>query len=330
MITQADWSSLEKTETTGGGLASRRIAPESSQNLFIGVQFPSRKRSFFMEVPSSEWPSDRQLPKFRFLEIVVGQAGDETRVTLTLSQASLTDVFSALVNDVVANVARAKSVQQGVDELFSRLKRWRRLLEAGHDGGLSLQERRGLFGELKLISTLLSKSGGRGKVISSWVGPLGAHQDFHFSNEAVEVKTSATKKPQSIQITSERQLDKGDFNNLHLVHVSVGEASGGSGERLGDLVRSIEERLEAVDLDRFRALLMIVGWFPDSADRYPTPLYTVRETSAYNVQEEFPCIREKNCPSGVGDVRYSLQLGALTPFAVDFDNLIDLISKGQE
>ncbi len=52
----------------------------------------------------------------------------------------------------------------------------------------------------------------------AWRGPEPAHQDFQFTSGAVEVKATAAKQPQSVRITSERQLD--DNGSMNLVQLA--------------------------------------------------------------------------------------------------------------
>lgn len=57
----------------------------------------------------------------------------------------------------------------------------------------------------------------------AWKAALAAHQDFQFSTGALEVKTTAAKQPQSVRITSERQLDDTGVGALFLHVVVVDE-----------------------------------------------------------------------------------------------------------
>lgn len=326
MIKATDWLELEETPAKGGGTASRRVAPESAHDLHIAVQFPSHKRSFFMDVPSTSWQYERPLPTFKFLETSVGTAGASTRVAVTLGHTSLTDVFTALVNDLVINICRFNNMEDGIEELYTRMERWKRLLEASHLGGLTLQERRGLYGELKVLEAILKATSPSVRSVTSWSGPLGAHHDFNLATGAIEVKTSVAKQPHDVEISSERQLDRSGLDKLLLVHLSVSESENGSGEALPNVITSVEALLDGATLDEFRDLLLMAGWLPGSETRYSTPLYSVRQVQAFEVKDGFPCITEDACPSGVGNVRYSLQLGALTQFEVPFSEQIDSLT----
>ncbi len=70
-----------------------------------------------------------------------------------------------------------------------------------------LRRKRGLWGELHTLHKLLLVSAERAIVLRGWQGNSAASQDFQYPSLAIEVKTTAAKQPQTVRISSERQLD---------------------------------------------------------------------------------------------------------------------------
>lgn len=325
MIDQADWETLESTPSSGAGVAVRRIAPSSGHDLFVGVRFPGRKRQLIVEVASHDWPADSVLPEFKALTGSVVEAGGTTKASIELESAALNDVFTALANDVAHHVATAATPSAGVRALIERLERWRRLLEPDSSGGMTLEERRGLYGELTVLERALMRGIEPSTLVSAWTGPLDAHQDFQHPNVAIEVKATSTKQPQALSITSERQLDDTGIARLALVHVSLDERAQGTGASLAELVLRVASLLGTSLESQFASLLAAYGWLPGDEERYTTPLYSERSVSAYDVLEGFPRLTEADCPAGVGDVTYLIQMGSLVPFETPLDEILDLM-----
>ena len=62
-------------------------------------------------------------------------------------------------------------------------------------------------------------------------------------------------------------------------------------------------------------VLFAAGYHEAHEGRYATG-YSVRSSQIFQVTEGFPRLVEADCPPGLGDVHYSLELGALTAFEV--------------
>jgi len=331
MIEAEDWIRLESTPPPGAGIgvALRRIAPSSGHDLFVGVRFPERLRQLIVEVPSNAWPTDLTLPVFKSLSGSTSCDGPILKATIELQDRALADVFTALANDVAGHVAGSKGHAAGVTALVERLGRWRRLMEPDAGGGMTLEERRGLFGELRVLELAVEAGVEPNTALSAWVGPLEAHQDFQRPAVAVEVKATSTKQPQAVTISSERQLDSTGIPRLILVHVSLDERKQGAGVSLPEMILQVRTLLGPTLETAFDGLVTSYGWLPGHESRYQSPVYMERSVEAFDVVDGFPRIVEVDCPPGLGDVRYVIQLGALTPFEVDVDEVLILLGEAQ-
>ena len=148
--------------------------------------------------------------------------GSQPHLGVRLRDPACADVFTALAEDVAPRVAAAGGAKQAAAELLGRLRRWQQFLTASHDE-LSVEAQRGLWGELHVLRTHLLPALGAAATVEGWKASAAAHQDFQFAGGAVEVKTTAAKQPQSVRITSERQLDDTGVGALFLHVVVVDE-----------------------------------------------------------------------------------------------------------
>jgi len=330
MISEEQWATLEAAAKDGVGAAWSRVEAASGHDLFISVGQPGSQRSLWYDFPAEALSSELHLPSLRSVGLDVRPKDDQQnilRCSLTLHADDLKSVFRALADDIVAAVALAKDDETGVAAFARRLERWKRLLQSDSTTGLSVLERRGLFGELRVMDEMLEAGALAEHVASSWTGPYGKHQDFQSAKGAIEVKATVTKQPQTLVITSERELDDTGVDVLFLTHVSLDERRGGSGLSLNDIVADVRLGIGDNPLACmiFDDALLHRGFLPDQTGLYEEPHYSIREEHSYRIAAGFPRIVESALLPGVGDVNYRIQVSALSEFAVDHAAALRLI-----
>jgi hypothetical protein len=327
MRTDDHWDELKASPSESPGTNRLRVAPASPHDLFIGVVQPGGRHCFWYEVPTDTVPVDYHLPSLRSIRASIQpiiETPATTRIRLELEKPELGDVYKAMVNDLIGSIAATPDDDSGLSALSQRTERWRRLLETNGTGGLSTTDRRGLVGELIVLGQLLDTGSSTMRTVTSWTGPYGKHQDFQADHAAIEVKTTVTKQPQSLIITSERELDRTGVQHLYLVHISLDERQGGIGQSLNALVAALRGRLaeDTVALAALDDALLSYGYLKVQAPLYEVPGYSVRKQNAFEVVDGFPCITEADVAMGIGDVRYRIQLAALQPFAVPLGQVL--------
>ncbi len=279
-------------------------------------------------------PPRREWPECRGLELIAVALGSQPHLGVRLRDAACADVFTALAEDVAPRVAAASGAKQAAAELLGRLRRWQQFLTAARDL-LSIEAQRGLWGELHVLRTHLLPALGAAASVAGWKASAAAHQDFQFSGGAVEVKTTAAKQPQSVRITSERQLDDTGVGALFLHVVVVDERevpAGGSapGQSLPALIADTRAELSAdpVALAAFNDRLLDRGWLDAHASRYEGRRWTVRGERTYQVRRGFPRLVEVDLPTGVGDVNFAVSLAACEPFAAPMSGMLGALAAG--
>jgi len=285
-------------------------------------------RTLIYVVDAADAPSYTLMPQMRHMAVEMMAHGDErVEVHVRLEDSSLTEVFTVLADDIANRVSGTTSATDGVSAMIERLHHWRNLLQPESGSGLGREERRGLFGEIFILRRLLLAGVTPNDLVKGWVGPAKANQDFQMLSVAIEVKATSVKQPQSIQISNERQLDREGIGSLFLAHVSLDERNTGPGESLPSLVSDVESRLSGAELTTFRQMLYASGLLPNVITQFEEPVYTLRKLEYFKVRDGFPCIVENMCPSGLGDVHYSIQLGAIQGYLVDESSLTILMAE---
>jgi hypothetical protein len=244
--------------------------------------------------------------------IAPGRAG-RTRLLLRLANPRFRDVFHALCDDVVQSLAATSDEIEAVRTFVARLARWQAFLRRHSPEGLSLEERRGLFGELSFLRDVLLPRMDGVAAVRSWKGWQSANHDFQFAAGSVEVKTTSANLPHAFHVSNVGQLDDGATAALfvHLLHVSEEESGASS---LPELVAFIREHLPDDGTALFDDALVEFGYLDAHTESHSLPRYTVRSRRYFVVEDGFPRLLGRMMPPGVEEVSYSVAVAACTPF----------------
>lgn len=319
------WNALDRTAVSPVE-SRRRIEPDSVANIWLLLKGPLKMRTLRIGIAEKETLPD--LPHGSGIDVDFYEAEDGSAfLEVSLSNSNYSDVFDVLLSDLVKAAAEVTTESQVGGAVAARIKHWQAFLKSKLDG-LSSEAIRGLYGELKVLAWIGEHLNFE-DAVACWVGPEGYPQDFQIHDTAVEVKTSAAKNPQIVLITSERQLDGRGLTALFLWHWSVDERLN-AGETLPTLIQAIRSKVvHSFVREVFEDRLLSVGYLDLHAERYRFG-FAIRSSQIFEVQGEFPRLVERDCPPGIGSVSYSLQLGAITPFAIDASALLERISVGHD
>jgi len=331
---EALWQEL-KAETDqqrlSAGIIRRRIHPESRQDLFLALERPDDNRMLLLRIPADAMPPRDRLPEaegFVLTPVALPDDGNCVTLMLRLADQRYRDIFTVLVEDVVAAVTLAPDESRMLNILLSRLLAWQRFLAAQGPEGLGKEAQQGLYGELWFLYHLLIEAVGEQRAVQAWTGPSGAPHDFQLSHGAIEVKTTATKQLQQIRVSNERQLDETHLPRLWLFHLSL-DVSQTDGESLPDMVNVMRQRLTAdpLSFQMFELALLAAGYLDTHAERYQQHRYHIREQNVFHVRAAFPRIIESDLRSGVGDVHYAISVAECKHYAIGIDAFISGIRE---
>jgi len=333
-ITEQDWEQLE-AERHARGVTVRRVKPQSAHDIFIAVRHPDSCRMLTLRVPPHDADEAvrqlRGLPRTRGLELQLIRLSDacgELRVVLT--DGRLREVFNPLATDIAEAAAKASAATEAVLSAVERFEHWRRLLERLDGTGLTAEARRGLFGELSFLRAHLLPTLPSAQAVAAWTGPAAAHQDFQLPRLAIEVKTTSGKEPQTLVISSERELDSSGTALLILAGLSLDERRGGSGESLNAAVHSVRAAVtDAAAQSLLDNLLVRAGYLHSQRDLYDEPRYTVRRERFWHVVGDFPRITETDLRRGVGDCRYRIATAGLDEYLMTTAQVAAAIAVGE-
>lgn len=239
---------------------------------------------------------------------------------IVLLETRLLDIFCTICEDFSQSISHVKSEFDQASQLISRFISWCEIFKKSQSSKLTTAQQIGLYGELAFLENILDHENNNDlyALVESWLGPEGSEQDFIKDKIIHEIKCITTRRSFAAVISSERQLEVEDDETLKLV-VYIVDREKGSEKNLNHCIERIREilSLSPMALALFNFKLLECGYYEEDCSHYEDFSYELRETKFYLVDSEFPRIVEKNLPSSIFSVRYSLQLEGIEGFLVE-------------
>lgn len=234
--------------------------------------------------------------------------------SFTLQDSKFAEVFLRLADDMHARSAGAMNESVAIDRVSVVIDEWRRLLKSRPSGVLSMEELRGLIGELWLVLYHFAKNRSIDAALEGWLGPLGLPQDFWYADEGYFEAKSIGPSTTRVKISSERQLDASDLELIVLLVGNTDEQSSGA-VNLPTLAARVQAALadSAGTDDPFQERLTRIGVDLRHAF-YQDTWFVVSQVTHYEVVPDFPAIRASALPPGVDRVSYQIDLAAIEDF----------------
>lgn len=271
-----------------------------------------------------------RLPRLKGIEVTVsdGDGSGTSVLALRLLDSAQRDLFYRLCLDIVSSARGAVTEKEAVAATLSRTWRWHHLLRGGGDGRLSLEEQKGLIGELLVLKRLLVAFSPH-DAVQTWRGPLGAPKDFEIGRLSIEAKARRGAAVPYVAVSSEHQLDCTGVDVLLLYVHELDQAplDNPEGATLSEVARGLH--LSIVDADPgaaalFESLLTSAGFRWD--DDYSDTKWLRGRELVYRVTAGFPSVTPACFPAGVVNVRYSVSLPDCEPFLLANEALGPLLA----
>lgn len=329
MLNKNIWDQLEKSGSSSTGLVVLRLYPESMFNIFAAIDPITKHRLLLLKSNQSNICPCQQLPSgrgfnFRFVS-TSGDTDGVNSLQFELADMLYVDVFDVISNDALVHILRSKDERAAFETFVHQITEWQRFLDQLPREGLSESAQQGLFGELWFLREVLFREMPPLQAVTSWAGPRALAKDFEFPGVAFEVKTVASKQHSRIAISNEQQLDSSGVGKLIMFCLLLERLTGG-GLSLPELISSIRSFLQAHPnaANLFSELLLQAGYVDKDAMQYIMH-YSIRSKHYFEVRDNFPRIVEADLRRGVGDVHYSVLLSECEHYAVNENDVIDII-----
>lgn len=223
------------------------------------------------------------------------------------------DLFYSLCETLIHELAEISEPLIGLSIALSHIKRWKAFMAGKKGRVLSAEEVRGLYSELKFLQQMLDEIDDEMEALEAWQGPETSHQDFIFSDTAVEVKSLSGRERNAVKISSEDQLESLSSSLFLKVFRLVDMPESKASMSLNELVNAVEGMLtEAEAIEMFDTKVAKAGYVQMLA--YDKPKFIVSEEQTYRVESKFPKIVRSELNAGITRVGYEIKLESVRDF----------------
>lgn len=280
--------------------------------VFIGTTEQGAPR---MVIRSEAKPAKPALSNLVLIERYQDSAG-RWNLSFTLQDAKFTEVFLRLVDDVHTRSALAPNESVALDRVSTVFGEWWRLLKPRSAGLLTMEELRGLVGELWLLLEEFSTSRSVDAALQGWLGPMGLPQDFWYADTGYHEVKAIGPSTTAVRISSDHQLDQSPLELVVLRVSNTVETTSGS-VNLPILVGRISAALTDLGTDtsaldeRLRRLGVELN-----ESFYHDTWFVVTHLTAYGVSPDFPAIRASSLEPAISRVTYQVELAKVDSFRI--------------
>lgn len=299
----------QKTSEIKKSRLSRCLNLNSNLEIIYSIEISTSMREMYIKIGSDRKEYD--FPKWKGISIEYAKVKEYNGTDWYLQLRQLPKyesyIFEIIAEDMRKTIAQENKEKDVTTLIIEVLKQWKNFFLMERELVLSQERQQGLFGELMMIKELIEEYGS--DALNYWSGANDETHDFYIFSHAIEVKTTSTKSPYKICISSEYQLDKMDINGMLFLRFFALRKSESEGIKIPELVNEIEVMLknEIKLLERFELYLDKYGYFKAWKEFYSTGFF-VRECMDYFVDEDFPAINKTSLKTGIADVKYSVNI----------------------
>ncbi|MDP2546900.1 PD-(D/E)XK motif protein [Oceanobacter sp. 4_MG-2023] len=237
------------------------------------------------------------------------------RLILTLEKQTDRDIFESLCQTLAIALEKASDSVSSLAITFAHLRRWKVFL-AGRNHHMSPRQVLGLFAEITFLLELLEQDKSKDYALQSWLGPEMSHQDFIYGNTSVEIKAISGIERNSVNISSEDQLESLNDNLFLRIYRLSSLSESKNAQSLNNIIESVYCTLnDPDDIDNFNEKLSLYGYTPIAI--YDKPCFLVNECRTYKINHDFPRIIRSEISSGLTNVKYDINLESITSFECD-------------
>lgn len=315
----------ENQKPTGDIIIKTRIDEIQHLNCFAATNHITGQHLYIMSVSKNIAMPELKNCHFKGVQIFTIEAENNIELNIYLLDNELKDIFSLFIQNILEDIQKSVSENEALITTLNVVSKWKKLFDKINFNGLTLEQQKGLIGELLFLNTLLNNEKPISNAINTWTGTEQDFdsKDFTLGTVGVEVKFTASKQPR-IKVSNERQLDAENLSELFLILYST-EAVKDNGISLNSIVEQTRQKISTEDeRNVFNAKLQLNGYFDEDIDNYER-MYSLKRMYVFKVTSDFPKIVKGQLPLGIYDTSYSIEISAVENFIVEPESIFEKI-----
>lgn len=290
-------------------------------NCFAATNHLTGNHLYLMELSNHAIIPEFKNSSFKGVRIDVFDLSASKELNIYLIDNELKDIFSLFVENIIEEITNVPTENEAVTITSNVIQKWKKLFDKLSTKGLTIEQQKGLIGELLFLNELINSEINPDYLLNCWTGPDYEDKDFTLGTTCFEIKFTTSKLPR-IKITSERQLDTSNVENLFLNNYTS-ENLKENGISLNSVVDSIREKISnnSATLKYFNEKLESAEYFDEDRENYDSQ-YGVKSRSLYEVNDSFPKLTTDSLPQGVYNTSYYIENSAIEEHRVDYETII--------
>lgn len=316
----------ENQKPSGGNIIIKtRIEDIPHLNCFAATNHITGQHLYFMSVSKNIIIPELRNFRFKGVEVFSVELENTIELNVYLLDNDLKDIFSLFIQNIIEDIFNCVTENEAITTTLNVVSKWKKLFDKINFNGLSIEQQKGLIGELLFFNYLLDSDITSESILNAWTGADFEDKDFVFNAVGIEIKLSSSKNPK-LKITSERQLDTENLDDLFLILYTVEEVKE-NGFSLNSLIDQIRKRISVhEELDFFNERLFLLGYRGDEREYY-NKTYSRIKTFSYRVTSYFPKIVKSQLSLGIYNTSYSIEISAVESFFTETETIIKRIKE---
>lgn len=313
----------ENQKPTGDIIIKTRIDEILHLNCFAATNHITGQHLYIMSVSKIVVIPALKNYHFKGIQIFTIEVENNIELNIYLLDNDLKDIFSLFIQNILEDIQKSVSENEALTTTLNIVTKWKKLFDRINFNGLTLEQQKGLIGELLFFNYALDYGKTCGQVIEAWTGPEFEAKDFTFGSFGIEIKFTSAKQPR-VKVSNERQLDAENLSKLFLVLYSTEEVKE-NGFSLNSLIEQTRQKISTEEeRNVFNGKLQLIGYFDDDIDYYGK-MYSLKKTFAFVVHSDFPKIIKSQLPLGIYATSYSIEISAIEQFILAPENILQQI-----
>jgi hypothetical protein len=314
----------ENQKPTGDIIIKTRIDEIKHLNCFAATNHITGQHLYIMSISKNTVIPELKNYRFKGVEIYTLPNETEKRIELYiyLLDNELKDIFSLFIQNILEDIQQSITENEALTTTLNIVSKWKKLFDKINFNGLTLEQQKGLIGELLFLNYLLNNERTSTNAVNAWTGAEQEFQakDFTLGSVGIEIKFTSSKQPR-IKVSNERQLDAENLSKLYLVLYST-EAVKDNGFSLNSIVEQTRQNISTEEeRNIFNGKLQLNGFFDEDNEHYGK-MYSIKKTFAFTVTSDFPKIVKNQLPLGIYDTSYSIEISAVENFIIELEQIL--------
>lgn len=312
----------ENQKPTGDIIIKTRIDEIKHLNCFAATNHITGHHLYIMSVSNNVAIPELKNYRFKSVEIFKVEFENNIELNIYLLDNELKDIFSLFIQNILEDIVQSVTESEAISTTLNVVSKWKKLFDKINFNGLTLEQQKGLIGELLFLNYLLNNKKTSIKAINAWTGAEQDFQakDFTLGAIGIEIKFTSSKQPR-IKVSNERQLDAENLKGLFLVLYST-EAVKDNGFSLNSIIEQTRQNITTEEeLNIFNGKLQLNGYFDEDKEHYGK-MYSIKKTFVFEVTTDFPKIVKNQLPLGIYDTSYSIEISAVENFIIEIEEII--------